>query len=484
MPKSAFRLPRGRAAAPHSGIIRPKRRVAKLARIGVPVMAVTGLLAFQAAGAGTVSAARVAQPAAAHVVVHPDVSAPILANHGLPAPISTTDCQNEIGIACYTPLQYHTAYDLNPLYNRGITGAGRTIVIVDSFGSPTIANDLATFDTQFGLPAANLTIKQFGTIPPFDPNNSVMTNWALETTLDVEYAHAMAPGAKIVLAETPVAETEGTTGLPEMMNAEKSLINQGIGDVISQSFGATENTFPGFDQGNFSSLTSLRYAFTDAALHGVTVLAGSGDEGATNTEADGATLYSMPVSSWPSTDPLVTSIGGTQLSLDNNGSRTAPDTVWNDGFGAGGGGLSQVFNRPIYQIGVKGTVGSARGVPDISMTSAVNGAAWIYLSFGGFGGPGWQLVGGTSEATPIFSGIVALADQVAGHRLGLINPGLYALGALSQHTKIPTGLVDVTTGNNSFGGVTGYNAGPGYDLASGWGTIDANTFVPALAKIG
>src|SRR6202000_219346 len=99
---------------------------------------------------------------------------------------------------CYTPLQYRVAYDLNPLYNQGITGKGKTIVIVDSFGSPTIASDLKTFDAQFGLPDPVLQIDQFGTIPPFDPNDSTMVGWADETTLDVEYAHSIAPGAKIV----------------------------------------------------------------------------------------------------------------------------------------------------------------------------------------------------------------------------------------------------------------------------------------------
>ena len=114
-----------------------------------------------------------------------------------------------------------------------------------------------------------------------------MVGWAEETTLDVEYAHSIAPGAKIVLAETPVAETEGVTGFPEMMNAEQSLINRGIGDVITQSFGATENTFPGFSSGDFSSLLNLRYAFKDALAHRVTVLGASGDDGATDDESDG-----------------------------------------------------------------------------------------------------------------------------------------------------------------------------------------------------
>jgi subtilase family serine protease len=460
-----------------------RKKVARLARVALTVAAATGLTAWSLAATPAVAAGHHVTGARAHLPMPvPDISGPMFLREQLPAPISTTNCQADFGIACYTPLQYRTAYDLNPLYSGGITGAGRTIVIVDSFGSPTIASDLQTFDAQFGLPNPKLTIDQFGTIPPFDPNNPTMVGWALETTLDVEYAHSIAPGANIVLAETPVAEVEGTSGFPEMMNAEQSLINQGIGDVISQSFGATENTFPGFAQGNFSSLLDLRYAFKDAALHGVTVVAGSGDDGATNAESDGSTLYPMPVTSWPSTDPLVTSVGGTMLNLDNSGNRLSPDTVWNDGFGAGGGGESGVFGRPLFQLGVARVVGGHRGVPDISMTAAVNGACWIYLSFGGAGGAGWDLVGGTSEATPIFAGVVALADQLAGHRLGDINPYLYLLGALSQHSSAPTGLVDVTSGNNSFAGVTGFSAGRGYDLASGWGTIDGAQFVHALAK--
>ena len=466
----------------------------RIARRSVPLAASASLLAL-VAGTGTLAAAgtgaAAAGPAAARTaaagtaarhgaVPVPDLSGPIDLSKQLPAPIKTTDCLAQFKIRCYTPLQYYKAYNLSPLYNAHVTGAGRTIVIVDSYGSPTIAHDVTAFDKQFGLPPANLEVRKFGTIPPFDPNNSTMVSWAFETSLDVEYAHAIAPGAKIVLAETPVAETEGVTGLPEMMNAEQSLINKGIGDVISQSFGATENTFPGFSQGNDSSLLNLRYAYTDAMRHQVTVLAGSGDTGATNYESDGLTLYPYRVNSWPSSDPLVTSVGGTQLTLDNNGNRLQPDSVWNDGYGAGGGGVSAIFPRPVFQGDVANVVGDRRGTPDISMTAAVNGAAWVYGSFPT--GGGWNLVGGTSEATPVFSGVVALADQVAGHRLGWINPYLYTLGAASQRTNYPTGLVDVTTGNNSFAGIAGYNAVSGYDLASGWGTVDAYKFVRALAS--
>ncbi len=404
--------------------------------------------------------------------------------HQFPAPLATTDCQALFGISCYTPLQYRTAYNVSPLYRDGITGAGQTIVIVDSFGSPTVGKDLQSFDAEFGLPNPDLQIIPFGAVPPFDPTNSDEVGWATETTLDVEYAHAMAPGAKIVLAETAVSETEGVTGFPEMMAAEKYLIDQGVGDVISQSFGATENTFPGFARGHYSSLLSLRYAFADAAIHRVTVLGASGDFGATDYRTDGTTLYRHRVDSWPSSDPLVTSVGGSQLYLDNNGDRVAPDSVWNDAYGAGGGGRSGVFSRPRFQLGVASTVRAHRGTPDISMSAAVSGAAWVYWSFAGAGAPGWELVGGTSEATPMFSGIVALADQEAHHRLGNINPHLYSLGLLRTHIRLPTGIQDITHGNNSFNGVSGFIASPGYDLASGWGTIDAAEFVPALASFG
>jgi subtilase family serine protease len=460
---------------------RGRSAFARLATRVVPVAAAGGLAGLSL----VVPAVTAAAPAVAATPV-PAIGHPVLTK-GLVSPLPTSQCKTQLGIACYSPLQYRVAYDLNPLYDgsalgRSITGAGRTIVIVDSFGSPTIANDLATFDAQWGLPAADLQVMKFGNVPAFDPTNSTMVGWAEETTLDVEYAHSIAPGAKIILAETPVAEVEGTSGFPEMMNAEKSLIDRGIGDVITQSFGATENTFPGFSSGNFSSLLDLRYAFKDAQAHGVTVLASSGDDGATDAESDATTLYPFRVNSWPSSDPLVTSVGGTQLNLDNNGSRLSPDVVWNDGHGAGGGGVSGVFSRPVYQAGVAQEVGSKRGTPDISMSAAVNGAAWIYTSFGGVS-VGWHLVGGTSEASPIFSGIVALADQAAGHRLGLINPALYVMGTLSAAGG-SNGIVDVTSGNNSFGGVTGFTAKRGYDLASGWGTIDAAKFVPALARLG
>jgi subtilase family serine protease len=408
-------------------------------------------------------------------------------------PLPTSTCVSSIGIHCYSPAQFATAYRLNELAAAGIDGSGQTIAIVDSFGSPTIAADLHQFDQTFGAsnpygvpvdPAIaqdpKLTIIQpAGAVPPFDVNNGDMVGWAEETTLDVEWAHVMAPKANILLVETPVSETEGTTGFPEIVKAENYVIKHHLANVISQSFGATENTFP-----SKQSLLKLRSAFTNAQKKHVTVLGASGDTGSTDYELNLEDLYPMQVNSWPSSDPLVTSIGGTQLTLDDSGNRVSPDVVWNDGFGAGGGGPSHVFKRPPFQNGSKSVVGSSRGTPDISLNAAVDGGVWVYYTFISPTSP-YHIFGGTSAASPEFAGIVAMADQIAGRGLGNINNALY---------KIPYGggLVDVTSGNNDIGSfqntdgntyhVPGYNAGTGYDLASGLGTVDPARFVAALAN--
>ncbi|GAA3733563.1 S53 family peptidase [Streptomyces tremellae] len=411
---------------------------------------------------------------------------PAVAGHqvvrGASGPLTTAQCEDRYGIACYTPTQYRQAYDLAPLYRRGITGRGRTIVVVDSFGSPTVQHDLDVYSRQFGIKSTHVDVVRWGRVPPFDPADETMAGWAGETSLDVQMAHAIAPDAHLVLVETGVAETEGTTGLPEMMDAERDLVDRGVGDVVTQSFGATEDTFPGFAKGDFSSIKDLRYAFRDAERHGVTLLASSGDGGATDSTEDGVGHYDHPVNSWPSADPLVTSVGGTQLHLDEQGRRTAPDSVYNDN-GASGGGRSHVFPRPAYQDTVWRTVGARRGTPDVSLSAAVDGGAWTYTSYD----PkqtGWSVSGGTSEASPLFSGIVALADQQAGRRLGDIHQALYTLSAEAPWNPL-TGIVDVRDGtDNSYQGVTGYRAVRGYDMATGVGTVDAARFVPALAATG
>jgi subtilase family serine protease len=470
-------------------------RLARNVGISAGVLALTAAAAAVAAGSGSVAgAATSARQASA--VIHPGVV--LHTRHAQGQPPTTAQCESAYQVACYEAGQIQQAYNLPVLYKRGVNGKGATIVIVDSFGSPTIKNDLAVFDKTFKLPAppSLKIIQPAGKVPPFNPNNSDMVGWAGETTLDVEYAHTIAPKASILLVETPVSETEGVTGFPQIVKAEKYVIDHHLGGVISQSFSATEETFP-----SKKVLDSLRGAYKDAYQHHVTVLAATGDSGATDVGLDQTTYYTHPVTTWPPTDPLVTAVGGTQLHLDANGNRTSPDTVWNDTYSvatnqfifgdkgpnplAGGGGQSVFFKRPWYQNLVRNVVGKSRGVPDISMSGACNGAVDVYQSFPGQAA-GWYPTCGTSEATPLFAGIVALADQVAHHKLGLINPALYELSA----ARAP-GIVDVTSGNNTVTftqnghsyTVQGASAKPGYDLASGVGTVNAAFFVPELAYL-
>jgi hypothetical protein len=471
--------------------LRVRRKAAIIVGAGSLMTAVSGLAALGVSGAAGAAAVTAAPQAV--VSIHPNV---IRRAQAQAVPPTTADCEAAYDVACYQPAQIEQAYNLPALYDKGITGQGTTIAIVDAFGSPTIQSDLATFDTTFRLPAppSFTTIQPAGAVPPFNPANSQMLDWADETTLDVEYAHAAAPGANILLVETPVAETEGVAGFPQIVQAEEYVLRHYPVDVISQSFAATEPTFP-----SLASVQALRGAYLEADLQHVTVLAASGDSGATDVELDGQTFYASPVTSWPGSDPLVTGVGGTQLHLNANGSRTSPDTAWNDTYNlatnrfidgdngpnplASGGGKSVLFGRPVYQDLVRNIVSSSRGVPDISMSAACNGSVDVYQSFPGETA-GWYPTCGTSEATPLFAGIVALAAQVAHHPLGLINPALYQLAALKR-----PGIVPVTSGSNTVSftqnshdyTVTGYPAQAGYSLVTGVGTVNGALFVPELA---
>ena len=467
---------------------------------------ITAVTAAAAAASATVSTAGVssatgspagatltAPPSSAQVTVHPGaIRLPVAPTQG---PSTTAECEQADGVACFNPGQLRTAYQLPALYAKGVTGKGVTIMIVDSFGSPTIGADLAAFDRQFGYPAPPkfTIIAPVGKIPAFNRNSADMAGWAGETTLDVEYAHALAPGANILLVETPVSETEGVTGFPQIVRAEQyALAHYAVG-VISQSFGATEETFK-----NYAQLSPLRAAYQDADTRHVTVLAASGDAGATDYQSNESSYYTRRVTSWPDSDPLVTAVGGTQLRQHGAGYTSV---AWNDTFdrawtvyangsadptpAASGGGASEFFARPSYQNGVESVTGAHRGVPDIAMSAACDGSVDVYSSYQP-GVTGWSLTCGTSEATPEFAAIVALADQVAGHPLGLINPAIYRLEAENA-----PGIVDVTSGNNTVSvgqgtgekavTVKGYSAGKGYDLVTGVGTVNAQQFVYELA---
>ncbi len=440
-----------------------------------------GIVRFLAGGGALAALAALAATGAQHQAMpgHADRTATVSVFPMLNVPTTRPAAGPSGG---YTPAQVRAAYFLNPLLHKGINGTGESIVIVDSFGSPTIRHDLKVFDRQFRLPPPRslMIIHPAGPIPAFRPTDTRI-GWAEETTLDVEWAHVMAPRARIVLVETPVSENEGRSGFPQIVKAEKYVLEHRLGGVISQSFGATEETFPK------GAVRPLRGAYVEAAqrVHNVTVVSASGDAGATDFHNDLTTFYTKPVTSWPASDPLVTAVGGLNLRLDRFGHRSAADQVWNDpGFpSAGGGGKSVIFARPTFQNPDAAIVGRHRGVPDISMSASCSHSVTIYQSFSG---RGWQNICGTSEATPLFAGVIALADQVARHWLGPINADLYKLASAGK-----SGIVDVTKGNNTVSfqqngktyTVRGWDAVRGYDLSSGLGTINASVFVPKLAAM-
>ncbi|HEV7209463.1 MAG TPA: S53 family peptidase [Mycobacteriales bacterium] len=392
----------------------------------------------------------------------------------LPRPPTPQECLAASGGRCLTPATLRALYGLGPLGGPGPTGRGVTVGVVVSFGSPTLRHDLAVYDQQYGLPALSLqTVAPAGEPPAFDPTDPDRLGWAGETTLDVEMVHVIAPDAKILVITTPVSETEGLQGFPEIIRSENAVL--GRVDVLSQSFAATEPTFDSAQQ--IRRLSEQIYPQAKAA--GVTVVSATGDNGPVDAMRDGHTLFARAVTDWPASDPLVTAVGGTTVHVGADGQRISPDAAWGGrpGAGAGGGGVSEVFARPRFQDGVKATVGAHRGVPDVALDAAVAGGL---ITYGSYSPVGWSVGGGTSQATPLFAGLVALADGQAGARLGYLNDALYRLGAAG-------GIRDVTAGSNALvdaGGqrnpVPGYPARPGYDLATGLGSIDATRFVPAI----
>jgi subtilase family serine protease len=432
---------------------------------------------------------------------------------------------NSVGRRCFTPQATRASYNLGPLYAAGLDGRGVTIAIVDSYGSDTMAHDLHVYDTQMGLPPmcgeegvtcapgmptfSQLAIQGSPATkaPPATSQGNGLEDksaWALEVALDVETAHSIAPGANILLVTTPTAETLGRQGFGQMMNAEDYVVKNHLAQVISQSFGSAEQAF-----GSASSLLSLRGAFVDAAQNGVTVLASSGDDGSAGflkqsllAHSPKDSLIPVPTVGWPASDPLVTGVGGTYLctnavtgtSVDttsppaNCQNQTHREIGWIDA----GGGFSSVFAKPSYQNTLPAgstPIGAQRGVPDVGFQASSRTGALVYLTLppDGLSGlicgsspcsTGWYDIGGTSLSCPQWAGIVALADQLNGGGLGLINPALYKL---ANGPTYAADFYDVTTGNNqAVPPIPGYPATTGWDPVTGLGTPNAANLVPDL----
>ena len=380
------------------------------------------------------------------------------------------------GLFCYGPSAIRKAYGVDGLISRGLTGAGHTIVIIDAFGSPTVAADLAQFNAVFGLPSASFNVVTMPGTPPFDPNNSDIVGWTGEIALDTQWSHAIAPGANIVLV---AAASDFDTDLIAALNYA---LDHHLGDVVSMSFGESESALGNPD--GLDVIAAWQKAFQKAYQQHVTLFASSGDWGSTNPFDSSGDILPFQNAAFPATSPWVTSVGGTNLffgsatSADPNGTYQG-EQVWNDGFGAGGGGMSVLFDTPLFQFGLPASVSKIlhkhRGAPDVAYNAGVAGGV---IAVWGVGGGCCFIFGGTSAGAPQWAGIVADLNQARGRPLGYLNNRLYLLGATG-------GLVglfhDVTNGDNAFAGVSGYAAGPGYDLSTGWGTPNFGVLGTLLA---
>lgn len=344
----------------------------------------------------------------------------------------------------YSPAQIRHAYGFDSVsFANGTVagdGAGTTIAIVDAYDDPNIASDLHQFDLQFGLPDPVLTkVNQNGgsTLPTADKG------WAGEITLDVEWAHAIAPKAKILLVEA------NDPSLSNLMSAVDYARHATGVNTVSMSWGSSE----------FSGEKSYDSYFTTPAGHtGVTFVASSGDDGA-------------PVE-FPAISPNVVGAGGTALNLG-----TSNNYVSESGWTGSGGGISAYQSQPSYQKGVVTQTSTRATSPDVAFDSDPNTGFSVYDSYGNGSSRPWSQVGGTSAAAPQWAALLAIVDQ--GRSLSGLSSLDGATQTLSKIYSLPSSdFHDVTTGKST--GSPSYSAGPGYDLVTGRGSPVANLLIQDL----
>ena len=351
----------------------------------------------------------------------------------------------------YQPSDIQTAYNLTPLYQHGLNGAGTTIAIVDAFGSTTIAQDAQAFSSAMGLPPINLTV--IGTPTESNFSGDANSGWATETTLDVEWVHAVAPGAKIVLVVTPT-------------NSNSDLFNGIVTAASTPGVVAISNSWDGFDIGVAGDGEFYRAAdsiLQEIGAAGISVNFSTGDSGDNSSQLGG--LYTS--TGWPASSPFATGIGGVSVALDKN-KHIAWQTSWgtelteiadtvalgsppldtpnNEGFDAGGtGGFSDTYPKPSWQFGVPG---DRRGTPDISWVADPFTGVEIIFTADAAGDLGIEPIGGTSVACPMFTALWGIATQRAHRLLGQAAPRLYRI---SSESEAITDIVSMSSQNNVTG---------------------------------
>jgi subtilase family serine protease len=431
-----------------------------------------------------------ANDACEHLLLNGSATAPATAS---PSGAAATDCL-ALPSPCYTPQQLRVAYGIQPLLDRGITGRGQTVVLLE-FPSPAtrspsavadtqvpavtdVRQDLALFDSMFGLPAARLQV--------VNTLAHAASPWLAtgEEVEDTEIVHAVAPDAAIreVLIPSPDTASSGKVSAAVLAALRLGLAQ---GGVISLSADAGEQCFTPAVAAQGNSV--LQATQRDR----VTVVISSGDSGAATDACPGARTASAPVKgvNWPASDPLALAAGGTSLRASRTTGAYLGETAWNipaaavggSSPAASGGGFSRLFPRPAYQDGIAG-IGATRGVPDVAADADSSTGMALAISDGGqdhilLG------AGGTSAAAPLWAAVIALADQYAGRPLGFVNPAIYQIGRSASYHQA---FHDVTTGTNTVifptQTITGYQAAPGWDPVTGWGSPNAQVLVPLLAR--
>ncbi len=433
-------------------------------------MAVIGV-----AAAGTLTVAAVTGSVASASTTTTAVGNATAAARGAAGPVF--DCLTLASPTCYSPWQFRTAYGIQPLTARGITGRGETVVLPEFAATPgedgvtDVRQDLARYDSLFGLPATRLRV-----ITTLAPDASPFQAPG-EYSGDVEIVHAIAPQAaiRVILIPADVSLALGVRDFNAALRMAASL-----GGVVSITQG-------GFNE---SCLTSAQVTTIHSALEfdrqrHVTVAVASGDFGA---EGQPCTATPTPARAvvFPASDPLALAVGGTSLHASHRTGAYIGETVWNrpiaglPGVVASGGGFSADFARPAYQVHVPG-IGGRRGVPDVASDADPDtGIAFVEAGGGQFG---VYPAGGTSAGAPVWAAIAALADQYAGRRLGFINPAIYEIGRGAHYHRA---FHDAAKGNNTVqvGSVTvkGFDAGSGWDPVTGWGSPNAQVLIPLLAR--
>ncbi len=244
-----------------------------------------------------------------------------------------------------SPKQLWTLYGVEPLLKQCYTGKGQTVVVIDSFGSPTLQEDIDQFSDYYGLPRVKLQIMAPLGTKPFNSSDQQMIGWAIETTEDVQIIHAIAPDANIVVLTSPVDETEGVAGLPEFLQLEQYAVQHQLGSIVSQSWAASEVSLAN-SAGQAEIAQWDTFFHTATMQQGMTFFAGSGDNGATDYIDPNATqLSAVATTSFPTSDPWVTSVGGT--TIQQNGSQLSEV-----GWSGSGGGFSRFYPEPTFQQGL------------------------------------------------------------------------------------------------------------------------------------